>query len=170
MGHPSNSTVPAWHRKIPTQANPAWVGHPLDGRLGHPPGLVDAGVGKCQPMRLILTALLICGSVLARAQAVSEDQKKPVVLTLTVTSAQASTDKGGKTTDIMGYLSNDPRRRAIPLYCDTPIAVRAPDGQPEKYVAIYCRGEKPACILAHVQLSNSTNTIGQVACYFESRQ
>ena len=23
-------------RKIPTQANPAWMGHPQDGRLGHP--------------------------------------------------------------------------------------------------------------------------------------
>ena len=27
---------PAQHTKIPAQANPAWTGHPPDGRLGHP--------------------------------------------------------------------------------------------------------------------------------------
>ncbi len=33
LEHPILAT--GW--KIPTQANPAWVGHPLDGRLGYPP-------------------------------------------------------------------------------------------------------------------------------------
>ena len=71
--------------------------------------------------------------------------------------------------EIMGYLSDDPQRRPIPLYCDTPVYLQA-DGKPKAYISIYCRGEKPACILAHAECPNGTNCIGQVACYFKPRQ
>ena len=53
--HFSNPTV--WsktdhdiaHRKIPTQAKPAWTGHPPDARLGHPPFTVQQNVSEIGP-------------------------------------------------------------------------------------------------------------------------
>jgi cyanophycinase len=73
----------------------------------------------------------------APAAATGESQTNKYPLTLTVISAQRTTRGGYTTTDIVGYLSDDPRQTQLHMVCDAGIFSRGPDGKANTYPARY---------------------------------
>jgi cyanophycinase len=71
----------------------------------------------------------------AAATGESQTNKYPVVLT--VTSAQRTNHGGYTTTEIIGYLSDDPRQTQLHMVCDAGIFSRGSDGKPNTYPARY---------------------------------
>jgi len=90
-------------------------------------------------MKTLPTLGLIMGCMWVQSApaAGAEDQPKPLILT--VTGAQGSVAQDGTAAEIMGYLSDDPRRRPVPLYCKQAVAIREPDGNPIEV----CRNLRP---------------------------
>jgi cyanophycinase len=71
----------------------------------------------------------------AAATGDSQANKYPVVLT--VISAERTNHNGYTTTDIVGYLSDDPRKTQLHMVCDAGIFSRGPDGKANTYPARY---------------------------------
>jgi cyanophycinase len=71
----------------------------------------------------------------AAATGNSQASKYPVVLT--VISAERTNHNGYTTTDIVGYLSDDPRKAQLHMVCDAGIFSRGPDGKANTYPARY---------------------------------
>ena len=65
----------------------------------------------------------------------SQASKYPVVLT--VISAQRTNHGGYTTTDIIGYLSDDPGQTQLHMVCDTGVFSQGPDGKANRYPARY---------------------------------
>jgi len=83
-------------------------------------------------MRSIATILLFSGLAWAQSESLP---KYPLVLT--VTSAHVSNTQAGTTTDIMGYLSDDPWKRPVRMVCDVAMSSRGPEGNANTYPARY---------------------------------
>jgi cyanophycinase len=73
----------------------------------------------------------------APAAANGESQANKYPLALTVISAQRATRGAYTTTDIVGYLSDDPRQTQLHMVCDAGIFSRGPDGKANTYPARY---------------------------------
>src|SRR5713101_5596151 len=71
------------------------------------------------------------------AAATGESQANKYPVTLTVISAQRTNHGGYTTTDIVGYLSDDPRQTQLHMVCDAGIFSRGPDGKANTYPARY---------------------------------
>ncbi len=71
------------------------------------------------------------------APATGESQANKYPVTLTVISAQRTNHGGYTTTDIVGYLSDDPRQTQLHMVCDAGIFSRGPDGKANTYPARY---------------------------------
>jgi cyanophycinase len=74
-------------------------------------------------------------SIPAPAAATGESQANKYPVTLTVISAQRTNHGGYTTTDIIGYLSDDPRQTQLHMVCDAGIFSRGPDGKANTYPA-----------------------------------
>ncbi len=73
----------------------------------------------------------------APAAATGESQANKYPVVLTVISAQRTNRGGYTTTDIIGYLSDDPRQTQLHMVCDVGIFSRGPDGKANTYPARY---------------------------------
>ncbi|HEU5231463.1 MAG TPA: hypothetical protein VFU50_01290 [Terriglobales bacterium] len=81
--------------------------------------------------------LLLCAFLLSPVLALAADDYP---LTLTVISAERYNHGGYITTNIIGWLSDDPQRQQLHMVCDTGIFSRGPDGRANRYAA---RRNKP---------------------------
>jgi hypothetical protein len=73
----------------------------------------------------------------APAAATGESQATKYPVVLTVISAQRTNHGGYTTTDIVGYLSDDPRQTQLHMVCDTGVFSQGPDGKANRYPARY---------------------------------
>jgi cyanophycinase len=73
----------------------------------------------------------------APAAATGESQANKYPVALTVISAQRTNHGGYTTTEIIGYLSDDPRQTQLHMVCDAGIFSRGPDGKANTYPARY---------------------------------
>jgi cyanophycinase len=73
----------------------------------------------------------------APAAVTGESQANKYPVALTVVSAQRTNHGGYTTTEIVGYLSDDPRQTQLHMVCDAGILSRGPDGKPNTYPARY---------------------------------
>ncbi len=81
----------------------------------------------------VLTAILLLSSCLW----VQTDSRSQYPLILTVTSAHVSSGATGATTQIMGYLSDDPQKKPVRMVCNVAMSSLGPDGKANTYPARY---------------------------------
>jgi hypothetical protein len=97
-------------------------------------------------MKTIAIIVLLSGSLWAQSESI---QRYP--LTLTVTNAQISKDANGTSTQINGYLSDDPLKQSVSMACNVAMSSRGPDGKANTYPARY--SYKPrAYSLDHIRI------------------
>lgn len=89
-------------------------------------------------MKTLLAIVLFFSSNAFAQQFTSQpdrDDNDKYPLTLTVTSAKRYNHSGYITTEIIGWLSDDPQRQQLHMTCDVGIFSIGPDGKANKYLA-----------------------------------
>jgi hypothetical protein len=107
-------------------------------------------------MKMIL-CLLPSSSLWAQSVPTAKSTSAHWPLVLTVTGGQGPSNSAGETKQILGYLSDDPHHRPVPMACHDAILTHDPDGKTKTYPASYGYGSPPHNIKIFVQRTPETS-------------